>query len=185
MSSNYCKNLSYDGCLLNRFDAHMGVYNATIRNSSVGILSLIGGGTMTVENTTIYTGKTAQLASLRSDYGATWRGDFIFKDVTAVYNGSSGTFAILGGEWYNHYFGYACYAPETITLDGFEIVSENVTSIQLATGGIALNNISGEMHGSVPNENPYTQTKKLIIKNNSKNYTYIIPTGTKTELVYE
>ena len=185
MSSNYCKNLSYDGCLLNRFDAHMGVYNATIRNSSVGILSLIGAGTLTVENTTIYTGKTAQLASLRSDYGATWRGDFIFKDVTAVYNGSSGTFAILGGEWYNHYFGYACYAPETITLDGFEIVSENVTSIQLATGGIALNNISGEMYGSVPNENPYTQTKKLIIKNNAKNYTYIIPTGTKTELVYE
>ena len=185
MSSNYCKNLTYDGCLLNRFDAHMGVYNATIRNSSVGILSLIGAGALTVENTTIYTGNTAQLVSLRTDYGATWEGTFTFKDVTAVYNGNSGSFSIIGGEWYNHYFGYACYAPETITLDGFEVVSANVNTIQLATGGIALSNISNETYGGAKNENPYSFTKKLTIKNNTKNYTYITPTGSKTEVTYE
>ncbi len=185
MSSNYCKNLTYDGCFLNRFDAHMGVYNATIRNSSVGILSLIGAGALTVENTTIYTGNTAQLVSLRSDYGANWEGTFTFKDVTAVYNGNSGSFSIIGGEWYNHYFGYACYAPETIILDGFEVVSANVNTIQLATGGIALSNISDETYGGAKNENPYSFTKKLTIKNNTKNYTYIIPTGSKTEVTYE
>jgi len=32
LGSNYCKNLVYDKCIFSRFDAHMGVANATIRN---------------------------------------------------------------------------------------------------------------------------------------------------------
>ncbi len=184
MSSNYCKNLSYDSCMLNRFDAHMGVYNATIRNSNVGILSLIGAGTLTVENTNIYTGNTAQLVSLRNDYGASWNGDFIFKGVTAIYSGVSNTFSIIGGQWYNHYFGYACYAPTTITLDEFEVVSTNVTTIHLATGGIANGDIADDMIGTAENENPYTLTEKFIIKN-KKDYIYTIPASYETEIIYE
>ncbi len=34
MGSNFSKNLLYDSCIFSRFDAHMGVANATIRNSS-------------------------------------------------------------------------------------------------------------------------------------------------------
>jgi hypothetical protein len=34
MGSNYSKNLVYDKCTFSRFDAHMGVANATIRNST-------------------------------------------------------------------------------------------------------------------------------------------------------
>ena len=34
MASNYSKNLLYDNCVWSRFDAHMGVANATIRNST-------------------------------------------------------------------------------------------------------------------------------------------------------
>ena len=185
MSSNYCKNLTYDGCVLNRFDAHMGVYNATIRNSTVGLLSLIGGGTLTVESTRVYTGTSNRLVSLRNDYGATWNGTFIFKNVQAIYSGASNTFAILGGEWYSHYFGYACYAPESIVMDGFEVSSTSVTTIQLAAGGIANANIDDDMIGGSKNENPYTFTKKLTVKNNTKKYAYTIPDGYETEVVYE
>lgn len=44
--SNYCKNLVYDGCVFSRFDAHMGVANATIKNSVLGHqgINLIGSG---------------------------------------------------------------------------------------------------------------------------------------------
>lgn len=54
LGSNYCKNLAYDNCILSRFDAHMGVANATIRNSTLGHqgINAIGVGTFTVENST-------------------------------------------------------------------------------------------------------------------------------------
>jgi len=52
IGSNYRKNLVYDYCTFSRFDAHMGVANATIRNSTLGHqrINAIGSGTLTVEN---------------------------------------------------------------------------------------------------------------------------------------
>ena len=185
MSSNYCKNLVYDGCELNRFDAHMGIYNATIRHSSIGVLSLIGCGTLTVEDTIIYTNKTNQIVSLRNDYGSTWEGDFIFKDVTVVYNGTSSTMNILGGTWYNHYFGYACSAPKTITIDNLTIMSNTVTTVHLATGSITNDDISDDQAGAVKNENPYAKTEKLIIKNNTKGYTFTVPVNSDTVIEHQ
>ena len=38
--SNYCKNLLYDGCTFSRFDAHMGVANATVRNCELGYMGI-------------------------------------------------------------------------------------------------------------------------------------------------
>ena len=50
MGSNYSKNLLYDSCIFSRFDAHMGVANATIRNSTLGHqgINSIGTGIFTV-----------------------------------------------------------------------------------------------------------------------------------------
>ena len=61
LGSNYCKNLTYDGCVFSRFDAHMGVANATIKNSVMGHMGInaIGFGTLLVENTTIYDGSNS------------------------------------------------------------------------------------------------------------------------------
>jgi hypothetical protein len=66
LGSNYSKNLLYDSCTLSRFDAHMGVANATIRNSTLGHMGInaIGSGTLTVENTTVRAG--ARRTSVRS-----------------------------------------------------------------------------------------------------------------------
>jgi hypothetical protein len=83
MGSNYSKNLLYDQCVLSRFDAHMGVANATIRNSTLGHqgINAIGTGTFTVERSTIHGGN---LISLRGDYGSTWQGEFIIRDCVFV-----------------------------------------------------------------------------------------------------
>ncbi len=83
MGSNYCKNLVYDGCTFSRFDAHMGVANATIRNSTLGHqgINAIGSGTFVVENSTI---RGTSLINLRSDYGSTWEGEFIIRNCIFV-----------------------------------------------------------------------------------------------------
>ena len=70
-------------CVLSRFDAHMGVANATIRNSTLGHqgINAIGTGTFTVEHSTIDGGN---LISLRGDYGSTWQGEFVIRDCVFV-----------------------------------------------------------------------------------------------------
>jgi len=83
MASNHSKNLTYDSCVLSRFDAHMGVYNAEIRNSTIGYagINLIGFGTFTLKNSKVYSN---HLINLRRDYGSTWQGNFIILDVVFV-----------------------------------------------------------------------------------------------------
>ena len=120
--SNYCKNLLYDGCMFSRFDAHMGVVNATIRNSKLGHqgINAIGFGTFLVENTTV---RSRSFFNLRSDYGSTWRGDFIVRNCTFVPSGGKkAASALVHGistDW--HDFGYECYMPRRIVFDGLMI----------------------------------------------------------------
>ena len=68
--------------VLSRFDAHMGVCNATIKNSTLGHqgINAIGKGLLKIENCKIQ-GRT--MVNLRSDYGSTWEGEIIFKTVSS------------------------------------------------------------------------------------------------------
>jgi hypothetical protein len=126
MGSNYCKNLVLDDCTFSRFDAHMGVVNATIRNSRLGHqgINAIGSGTFTLENSTIYGGT---LINLRSDYGSTWQGEFIIRNCVFVPSGGRTTSARLFGGSYSgqHDFGYTCYMPERITIENLHIDDSN------------------------------------------------------------
>lgn len=83
MTSNYAKQLLYDRCTLSRFDAHKGVFGATIQDSSLGHggIQIIGGGTFTVKNTTV---RSANFINLRNDYGSTWNGDLSIQNCTFV-----------------------------------------------------------------------------------------------------
>lgn len=114
--SNYCKNLVYDGCVLSRFDAHMGVANATIRNSRLGHMGInaIGTGTFLVENSTV---QSYALINLRSDYGSTWEGDVIIRNCTFISRGS----LINGSYSGKHDFGYPCFMPQRILVDGLRV----------------------------------------------------------------
>ncbi len=120
--SNYCKNLLYDGCVFSRFDAHMGVANATVRNCELGHMGInaIGFGTFLVENTTV---RCTSFFNLRSDYGSTWRGEFVVRNCTFVPgNGNGAVGTLVSGsstDW--HDFGYACEMPRRIVFDGLRI----------------------------------------------------------------
>lgn len=165
MGSNYCKNLVYDNCTFSRFDAHMGVANATIRNSTLGHMGInaIGSGVFTVENSTIR-GRT--LINLRSDYGSTWQGEFIIRNCTFVpANGRPVSASLIGGSNSGrHDFGYTCYMPEKITIENLKIDdSSHPDSYQ---GPAIFSNFNPKMTDVSYVENfPYVITREVILRN--------------------
>lgn len=165
MGSNYCKNLVYDNCTFSRFDAHMGVANATIRNSTMGHMGInaIGAGTLTVENTTIRGGT---LVNLRSDYGSTWQGEFIIRDCVFVPAGGRPVSASLigGSNSGQHDFGYTCYMPERITIENLRIDDSNHPEDY--EGPAIFGNFNREMtDDSYEEAFPYVITKEVILRN--------------------
>lgn len=124
MGSNYSKNLTYDNSQLTRFDAHCGVYNASIINGSeVASIRLTGGGDFLVEDSTIYTiSNRAPIISLRDDYGSTFEGTVTIRNCTVVpkngYGVPTGIFDALTA---NHDFGYTTYFPNLV-FDNVEVV---------------------------------------------------------------
>ena len=117
--TNYCKNLMYDGCALSRFDAHQGVLNATVINSVLGHhgIKLIGSGTALIENTTVL---SDSFVALRSDYGSTWNGELIIRNCKFYPTGVS-SHIIDAENTEDHDFGYTCYLPQRIEIDGFYV----------------------------------------------------------------
>lgn len=165
IGSNYCKNLLYDNCTFSRFDAHMGVANATIRNSTLGHMGInaIGSGTFTVENSTIY-GRT--LINLRSDYGSTWQGEFIIRNCVFVpAGGKPVSSSLIGGSYSGqHDFGYTCYMPERITIENLRIDDSNHPD-EYRGPAIFANFNSDLTDGSYTEKFPYVKTKEVILKN--------------------
>ncbi len=117
--TNYCKNLVYDGCALSRFDAHQGVLNATIINSVLGHhgIKLIGSGTALIENTTVL---AEDFVDLRPDYGSTWNGEMIIRNCKFYPTGIS-SHIINAENSEDHDFGYTCYLPQKIEVDGLYV----------------------------------------------------------------
>ncbi len=117
--TNYCKNLVYDGCALSRFDAHQGVLNATVKNSVLGHhgIKLIGSGTALIENTTVL---AEDFVDLRPDYGSTWNGDLIIRNCK-FYPTSVSLHIINAENSEDHDFGYTCYLPQRVEIDGLYV----------------------------------------------------------------
>jgi len=119
--TNYCKNLIYDNSKLARYDAHSGVTNGKIINGSeISSFRLIGGGEFLVENSTIWFYGGSSIVQLREDYGSTFKGHLIFKDVTVKSVAGRSPTAIAQGPSANHWFGYTTYFPN-ITIDNVKI----------------------------------------------------------------
>ena len=125
-ASNYSKNLLFDGVEFSRFDAHMGVANATVKNSVLGRqgINIIGCGTFLVENTKVC---SSNFINLRDDYGSTWEGEVIVRNCEYVpRNGKQSDAVLFSGRYSGqHDFGYACYMPGKITIDGLVINDVN------------------------------------------------------------
>lgn len=165
MGSNYCKNLLYDHCTFSRFDAHMGVANATIRHSTLGHqgINAIGSGTFTLENSTVC-GK--HLINLRGDYGSTWEGDFIIRDcLFQPANGRSASASLIGGSYTGeHDFGYPCHMPERITI--MNLLVDDSQHPENYEGPAIFANFNAKMKDdSFVEQFPYAITREVILKN--------------------
>lgn len=165
LGSNFCKNLLYDHCTLSRFDAHQGVANATIRNSTLGHMGInaIGSGILTVENSTI---RGRSFVNLRPDYGSTWQGELVIRNCVFVPAGgkSNGLSLISGSYSGQHNFGYTCYMPQRITIENLRIDDSGNPDNYL--GPTIFANFNPKMTDSTYQEKfPYVITKEVILKN--------------------
>ncbi len=163
MVSNGSKNLVYDGCTLNRFDAHQGVANATIRNSTIGHggVEVIGMGTLLLENTTV---RSDGFVNLREDYGSTWRGELIIRNCVFQPTGDKRSPVLLSGRNNGqHHYGYTAYMPERITIDKLRI--EDTNPPDGYEGPAVLGNFSPPYKdASYAQKFPYVKTREVIVK---------------------
>lgn len=113
--TDYSKNLVFEGCTLNRIDAHTGITNLTVKDCEIGSkgLTMTGSGLLNVINTEI-TANT--FITLRADYGSTWSGKMNIVDCTYKPLAGSEPKLFMCEFFYDndiiHDFGYDCKFPE-------------------------------------------------------------------------
>lgn len=201
MSSNGCKNLTFTGCKINRFDAHRGFWNATIKDTTIGhSFHVIGGGTLNVEN--VIKQSKNHFIAFRGDYGATFEGDIFLKNCThearktyvswtgtpfdkgtettvqifnsgyEVYNNGYSATDPLAGYWLWD-FGYTSYMPKNVTIDNFKSSATNTYVFNDLPDIIFTKTYqNGVTPGKFTVRNPYVLTQTIT----QKNMTKVIPT---------
>lgn len=124
IGSNNCREITIENCSFSRFDAHMGVTNCTIRNSTLGWMGItaIGFGTFAMENVTSYGN---WFVDLREDFGSSWRGKFVVKNCTWHCSGKLHP-AFHATNPGIHNFGYTCVLPN-VELDGFTVICDDAS----------------------------------------------------------
>ena len=165
IGTNYSKNLMYDHVEFSRFDAHMGVANATVKNSVIGYVSMniIGSGVFLVENTKVC-GRS--FINLRSDYGSTWDGEVVIRNCDFFpRNGAQSDVILINGQNLGqHDFGYTCHMPSKITIDGLFINDSNPPDDYLGPKIFA--NFNSDYTSDAYHEKyPYVITKEIVIRN--------------------
>ena len=188
MGTNFCKNLTFDNMFNCSFDAHCGVYNGTIKNSTLEHVNYIGAGTITYENVTIYADGSQHAAiNLRSDYGSTWSGDVIIDGLTIKHHADtinatvgSGGVRLINATWTNWFFGYTTYVPQNISVKNLltesyrvdivngERVEKHVSynEFSVAVFATSFNNATADYYrdaliAGVENRNHTVPTKKI------------------------
>lgn len=182
IGSNFCKNVRILDSELSRFDGHKGVTNVYIKNSTIGWagINLIGEGTFRMENSKCY---GANFIRLREDFGSTWHGNIYIKDCDWYITRSDGRqfsssmACVIGGNHIcNFDFGYDCYMPKKIFIDGFTIHDENKAASY--NGPYLLNDFldsTVEYFNSVKAQHPFYLTEDIYVRNfdsSSTDYSY-------------
>ena len=133
MGTNFCRNMVVDNCYIDRFDAHQGLHNARITNSTIGFgILVIGGGELYIEN--VYrigndAGNDAFIL-LRHDYNSVFDGDLIIKNCKMGKNVSY----LISGVWREFYNGLPNHMFNSITIDGLVVEGRNTLSIYGVSG---------------------------------------------------
>ncbi len=133
--TNFCKNMEYIDSTLSRFDAHSGLYNGKIINSTVNYMAITGNGNFIVENTRWFAEgpdyNANSLIHLRADYGSTWEGEIKMKNVEAnVY--TTAPIYLYMHAYSNWYYGYRAHYP-TLSIDN--IVFKDIANGKLLPNG--------------------------------------------------
>ena len=125
IGSNFCKEIYIDGCEMSRFDAHMGVSGATIKNSRLGhqCLSLIGFGDFYIENSFVL---GHSFINLRGDYGSIWNGNITVKNCVWKPLGKGEMNIVNASNAGDHDFGYECVMANEINIDGLKVLDSEV-----------------------------------------------------------
>ena len=123
VGTNFMKNFLVEDCSLNRVDVHQGVSGKyIIRRTTLGHagLNAVGRGELIVEDSTIH---GANLVRFREDYGSTWEGDVSISNSKWIPKSDGfSQLAIFGiSNTETHDFGYPCYMPQNIKIDGLSI----------------------------------------------------------------
>ena len=118
MGTNFVKNLSVVNSKLNRIDSHRGVNNFVVKNSTIGDkgISLIGTGIGYLEKVTF--DGIQNMIFLRDDYGATFKGRLLFKDITINSNYDISLFYARNSQKWD--YGTKSYFPN-VYVDGMKI----------------------------------------------------------------
>ncbi len=165
--TDLCKNLYMLGCKFSRFDAHMGVYNATIKDCELGQhVSITGGGTLLVENVITYAKKGTwfnRFITLRHDYGSFFDGDVIVRNCT-MYSERGINYLIAGG-WNDWDFGYEIRYPRTVTIDNVRLITDT-EEFDHNCLYIFCKQSDTSYADALKSKNPPILTEKVIIKNN-------------------
>ena len=175
MGTNGCKNIEYHDCILSRLDAHAGVVNVVIKNTLIRDIYLTGGGTATIEGTTVYNNR---FISLRVDYGSIWDGDMLIKDcIQKIQNKADTTkVSIIHGEHYNWEFGFNSIMPRNVVIDNYITDRPEHPNFYIFDYGATSASMEDTMldgsNNPTPNVNPLTVTEKVTIKNHSALYPF-------------
>ena len=164
-ASDYSKNITFDNVEFSRFDAHMGVANATIKNSVLGhqSINIIGCGVFLIENTKVC---GTNFLNLRSDYGSTFEGEIIVRNCEYFpRNGAQADAVLINGSYSSqHDFGYTCYMPGKITLENLVVNDSNPVDGYQGPKIFAVFNREYTSEAYVE-KYPYVITKEVVIQN--------------------
>ncbi|MBI1297845.1 hypothetical protein GC175_23160 [bacterium] len=170
IATNFCKNIVLEDCVLSRMDTHMGVSGVyTIRRCEFGHMGLnaIGRGLLTVEDSTLYGNA---FISLRSDYGSTWEGDLVIRNcrwVPACGDKHWPTLFNIRNDGM-HDFGYPCFMPRTITIDGLAVDdanhSDDYTGLYLFTDPDVMNQWDSVTPLTAERPFPYRRSEKVSVR---------------------
>lgn len=183
MGSSGNKGIAYIDSDLTRFDAHGGVYNPSLIRTNIKYIRLNGAGTFLIEDSKIY---NKLIVSLREDYGGSWHGDVVLKNVTMETYGSVAT--LFSNRWYNHYFGFPIFMPDNIIIDNLRLTNADTVHIFDPKFIEQLEYASKDEIDGKPNLNKVVPPKKIIIKNNTQGLKFIKPNTEffkNTEIVEE
>ena len=158
MGGNRLKDFRMIDCDMNNVDSHQGSHNISIKNSTIGSrgLQLTGTGRLHIEDVTIMGAR--DVVSLRRDYGSTWEGPIMIKNVTHKPRPGSDPHVIFGDPVYVTDFGHGCYFGTDITIDGYTVHDEDVESSSIRV--IRINNATTA--GKV---NDYILPKTISVSN--------------------